>query len=300
MKSKILFLHLFIPSILLSQTSNEEYLYSQNYLSSSSAGRGYTGIGSLNDISGIVLNPASFEPGKKGEYYIEYVYKSKVNEYEYISFSQYHPSFFIGAGFKPGIKVNGGITFYSNESFKSIYKTFDEPEQNSLILRTLSAHFTVKLTEGFRIGFSPGITFKQRERNTYGGKDEASFSLVIGMLGIPAKNFSFGVNLLPITEEREIKVSAGVKYGLLFVPLNILADYHFTGLPGKGEINNFHFGIEYVNSKKLTLRTGFLQQTALRRIFMNIPSGKDIQEQNIFSLQVQCIVSKIFKLILLY
>lgn len=51
--------------------------YSANYLNTESSGRGFTGIGTLNDISGIALNPATFNVEKKYQLNVQYTYKTK-------------------------------------------------------------------------------------------------------------------------------------------------------------------------------------------------------------------------------
>ena len=50
--------------------------YTANYLSTVSAGRGFTGVASINDISGSSLNPASVYIDKKYQVNVQYTYKT--------------------------------------------------------------------------------------------------------------------------------------------------------------------------------------------------------------------------------
>lgn len=51
--------------------------YTTNYLSTQSSGRGFTGIASVNDISGILLNPASINIPNKYQINVQYTYKTR-------------------------------------------------------------------------------------------------------------------------------------------------------------------------------------------------------------------------------
>ncbi len=51
--------------------------YTTNYLSTQSSGKGFTGIASENDISGILLNPASINIPNKYQFNVQYTYKTR-------------------------------------------------------------------------------------------------------------------------------------------------------------------------------------------------------------------------------
>src|SRR5918912_3580903 len=86
MKTIITFLAILLSiHVTLSQSSSNEDIiispfwdfYSTNYLSTKSSGKGYTGIASENDISGILLNPASVTFDTKYQMNVQYTFKTR-------------------------------------------------------------------------------------------------------------------------------------------------------------------------------------------------------------------------------
>jgi len=74
---------MFPSSIAFSQSDHEDIMinpfwdfYSFNYLSTQSSGKGFTGVASENDISGVIINPASINIEKKFQINAQYTYKS--------------------------------------------------------------------------------------------------------------------------------------------------------------------------------------------------------------------------------
>jgi hypothetical protein len=83
MKTIISLCVLIFSSIQVFPQSNEDYtlsgfwdFYGYNYLNTQSAGRGFAGIASENDISGILLNPASVNIEKKYQVNAQYTFKT--------------------------------------------------------------------------------------------------------------------------------------------------------------------------------------------------------------------------------
>ena len=70
--------------------------YSDNRVSSSACGRGYTGVANTGDISNVFINPASLSLENKRQYYFEYTYKNNVEWDTNRTLQELHPNFSAG------------------------------------------------------------------------------------------------------------------------------------------------------------------------------------------------------------
>ena len=81
---KISLILMFVLSFEITSQTNEDNtissfwdFYGNNYLNTIAAGRGFTGVASENDISGIILNPATIELKTKYQVNAQYTFKTK-------------------------------------------------------------------------------------------------------------------------------------------------------------------------------------------------------------------------------
>jgi len=91
--------------------------YSDNRVSSSACGRGYTGVASTGDISSVFINPASLSLENKRQYYFEYTYKNNVEWNTNRMFQELHPNFSAGHAFSINDFLQIGITYRTEKSF---------------------------------------------------------------------------------------------------------------------------------------------------------------------------------------
>jgi len=95
--------------------------YSDNRISSSACGRGYTGIASTGDISSVFINPASLSLENKKQLYFEYVYKDDIEWIADIRYKNLNPNFSIGFGLPINDYLQTGITYRTENSLKADY-----------------------------------------------------------------------------------------------------------------------------------------------------------------------------------
>ena len=93
--------------------------YSNNRLSVINAGKGCTGIAGENEISGVLLNPASLNINKKFQLHAEYVYKTNVtwlpsSEGDNPRLKQFNPAFMISGAYRFNNYLQTGLMFYSS------------------------------------------------------------------------------------------------------------------------------------------------------------------------------------------
>jgi hypothetical protein len=91
--------------------------YSDNRVSSSACGRGYSGIASTGDISSVFINPASLSLENKRQYYFEYTYKNNVEWDTNRVFQELHPNFSAGHAFSINDFLQIGTTYRTEKSF---------------------------------------------------------------------------------------------------------------------------------------------------------------------------------------
>jgi len=91
--------------------------YSDNRVSSSACGRGYTGVASTGDISSVFINPASLSLENKLQYYFEYTYKNDIEWSANREFQELHPNFSVGHAFFINDFLQIGMTYRTEKSF---------------------------------------------------------------------------------------------------------------------------------------------------------------------------------------
>ncbi len=110
MKNIICIIIVFVLSSLPSFSQNNEDnilspfwdYYSNNYLNTLSAGKGFTGIASESDITGFMLNPASIKLDTKYQLNVQYTFKSNgswFGENEFLKQQLFYGSAGFGWGF---------------------------------------------------------------------------------------------------------------------------------------------------------------------------------------------------------
>ncbi len=91
--------------------------YSDNRISSSACGRGYTGVASTGDISSVFINPASLSLENKRQYYFEYTYKNNAEWTTARKLQELHPNFSAGHAFLINDFLQIGMTYRTEKSF---------------------------------------------------------------------------------------------------------------------------------------------------------------------------------------
>ena len=190
--------------------------YAENKLSATNAGKGNTGVASENDLSGITLNPASFEPASKFQVIGSYEIKSSVPWYVFSSdayLKSIHPTVLAGAGFKINEYFSAGLVYSNQNSFKldlgEIIMTNEFGQITGLTTayeRYSTNNFTVPLvykSKYFKAGVKlNAIWYKGFTR--YGDTDNRQFSTsfwkfvpALGIITSPTETFSFGLTYSP-------------------------------------------------------------------------------------------------------
>ncbi|MCU0373572.1 MAG: hypothetical protein MUE56_10070, partial [Ignavibacteria bacterium] len=119
--------------------------YAENSLSSVNAGKGNTGVASLNDMSGINFNPASLEMPEMLQASVSYEFKSNVQWMPEVSsdlkLRQVHPELFAGIGYRINDKFSVGLAYQNNYSFKlDIGEVIETNELGQLTGRSYTAY----------------------------------------------------------------------------------------------------------------------------------------------------------------
>jgi long-subunit fatty acid transport protein len=203
--------------------SSSEY-YSNNNLSTISAGKGNTGIAGISDISSLYLNPASVNIKKKFQVFVSSIYKTKITlnpNYPDYYIKNVYPSVFLGGIYKINNNLQTGIIYQNNYSLKNVFKNV-----NGLIVGlnqhvTDGENYNQFVTHSFvvpvifdykwlRAGVNLNLTYFRgdakgvftTEYNPEGYYGEAHSNLLrflpqIGIVVNPVKMFSFGVSFTP-------------------------------------------------------------------------------------------------------
>lgn len=189
--------------------------YAESKLSASNAGKGYTGVASENDLSGITLNPATFEPVNKFQVIGSYDIKSSIPWY--FSSDMYlktiHPTVLAGVGYKVNDKFSVGLLYYNKNSFKLDLGEIIETDEFGNIIGRTSAYeryatnnFTVPLVYKSRY-IKAGVNLNAvyyKGYIKYSAKDSNNFSTGfwkfipdLGVVVSPIESFSFGATFSP-------------------------------------------------------------------------------------------------------
>lgn len=198
--------------------------YSNNRLSTSASGKGYTGIAGRNDISGVVLNPASLEILKhKFQFCFEYVYKSNIQWLDGVVSDVYlkelQPAFLSGLGVNLNKYIQTGILYYTGNSYKLDLGEVRVIDENGntigetycykrFRINSLSMPIVTKY-KNIRFGVNINYLYYCLESILIGewyGEEcsgKASFYKLVPKFGIiisPLKNLSLGATFLPETK----------------------------------------------------------------------------------------------------
>jgi len=265
--------------------------YSDNYLSTASLGKGYTGVGSLGDISITSLNPASLNLDKKFQIQVQYTYKTSqpwLPEVENdISLKQ--NLFSISAAF--GYRINKSFQtgfLYSNP--QSLYmhlgniivtdtygnETGTYEGYGKYIIHSFSVPF-VYSTDEFRFGVTANyslytnISAMPADYVVTGTMDK--FNIQFGMMVTPSEQFSVGATFVPgftgnvdytdgVSQNQStmpMRFGLGVEYTFKKSSMKISADYDYSNTSVIQEFRDqhqFHLGIEYPINRTWTVRAG--------------------------------------------
>ncbi len=112
MKTLLALIFIFFSTVTFSQYDDYRFnsffeFYTNNYLNTESSGRGFTGLAFENDISGLIINPATVTLNKKYQLNFQYTFKGRQPWLENMGFNDIglkHQLFSASAGF--GWKVN--------------------------------------------------------------------------------------------------------------------------------------------------------------------------------------------------
>ncbi len=257
--------------------------YSNNYMFGSNTGKGNTGIGSENDISAFLLNPAAIKVNKKYTLSLQYTFKTNrkvtyVNTFGSNSYDINHIPVSLSGGF--GFKVNNHLTaafLYCNTNNEKIDFTEETVTDDDLTFsyNVHSLNLPVTFTYSkFSIGINPSYSFY---RNLITGATTIiepdvphditnsfeRFNIQAGLKFAFNKNISAGITFTPgfkadvkSSEDYSVspniklvaiypfKASAGMDFLVLKDKLRLSVDYNFQRTSElKGYKDKNDFGI---------------------------------------------------------
>jgi hypothetical protein len=235
--------------------------YSANYLNTESSGRGFTGIGINNDISGIVLNPATIHTEKKYQFNFQYTYKTKHSfNYSYFpdEFALKHQLFSgsIGFGYRINKSLQTGFVYnnptgmffdlgevirtdeFGNELGRYDFYYNIKHHSFNIPLKYTSGNFNaaVNVNYIYSLYTIPGeaiTTINYPNGNGNSGDFKAStsrFKCDAGLLIFLDKSFSLGLN-----------VSSGMKSTVTYSYPEGTNEYNMATLPWKAGIGGFYY-----------------------------------------------------------
>jgi len=239
---KILFYSLLIAlvsaSVSYSQEISDDFyystfwdFYSNNRMSTIPAGKGYTGIAGRNDVSGVMLNPASLDLKNKYHAHAEYIYKSDVPwlksftqqlavEDEYLR--ELHPSISGGVAYRMNKFLQVGLLYNTSNSYRLDYGTgqitnefgeilgyadFYTDVSVSSITAPLVFNYKNFLRAGVNISYCIyhlGFTYNRISGNVPDNAAVANFQKVVPQFGVivqPVKGLALGLTFVPETRE---------------------------------------------------------------------------------------------------
>lgn len=290
--------------------------YSNNYLGSIAAGRGYTGVASFGSIESTLLNPASLKIDSKTDFYYEFGAKNNINYYENTELNPHKSSFMVGGAIQISDQLQAGVIYGTKSSlyydaFKvsidygtntGIYQIFFNKSCN-IISIPVSYNLNDNLSFGAGLNFELYKSVQSQVLQTYYGpnyfKAKAEFGLVRVSLGsiYKLKSFTFGASFLTQAnksieekldnykltyEPNEFpwELRAGLNYKLSNIPLSLLADFNYSNTSVYEEYENkldFNLGSEY-SLKTLNLRLGYFSQLDHRNLDYTDSEGEDYWE----------------------
>lgn len=299
----IAFCILIIPLKLLSQSHEDVMInafwdfYSFNYLNTESAGRGFTGIAADNNISGILLNPASVNLSAKYQINVQYTYKTSnpwltsFSNDIYIKHQLFSGS--VGFGWNVNDKLLTGLVYnnptgmyFSGPKATNLNGTEVE-YYNDVKFHSLNVPLVYK-AKNYRLGINlnyiyalytvPGEVYYPPVSGTFSATNHF-FRASLGLSYIFKNGLSFGLRAISggrgkvtyenppgIAGEEETadaiypwKAGAGLQYDLKAAKFKMLFDFNFTyhNQDNLKERYDFNFGIEKEIEKNWIIRGGF-------------------------------------------
>lgn len=216
--------------------------YAENRLSAINAGKGYTGVASINDISGASLNPASIVLLEKMQVTASYEFKSRINNWLHVDqfdVKQYHPEMNVGVGYKFGNNLFTGLTYSNDNSFKLEYGPEILFNENGIPVgsyiaytkyttNTISvpvAYRTRRLRAGISLSAVNYHGFNNIANTLSGGEGNNSvdfwkFIPTLGVQVTPFDQFSIGATYSPPYQQR-------VKWSNMNVPEEEIAPVYY-------------------------------------------------------------------------
>lgn len=270
--------------------------YSDNMLSTISAGKGNTGIAGLGDLSLLTLNSAAININKKYQVFVGSSYKSNIAlRYSYsTNLKNLFPSGIIGGMYRINKNFQAGIVYRNDYGFLNDLNYYSNSQQDfseKFVSHNLSVPVTfnynwlrlgvnLNLTN-FRGGFNGYITTELNPEGEYGESYSSLWRFVpqFGLQINPIKEFSFGLTYTPgfsdsttwyynVSNLSDVKsfvkfpwrLGIGTELKLINEKLKLSLDYHFdktSSVYNLKDKSNFNFGIEYRTEDYLILRGGF-------------------------------------------
>jgi long-subunit fatty acid transport protein len=299
MKTTILASIVISSSILFSQTTEVEDFfissagdyYSLNYLNGASNGRGNTGIGAIQDIMGVMVNPAGLNLKSNNQAGIQYTYKTtqkwdRTSAMIDNSFEESHlfPAAYVAYGRKLSKNLTAAFVYCSPSSRKVF---FDDDFYYEYAIHSFNipvsynfGKFSLGMTLNFSYyrNFIHGVTTIWDPINLQDAVSTLTrFNVQGGLLYSPVELFSAGITFTPgfkgypesdieeisssfkLVSKFPTKIGAGIRYSPLKNQLNLYLDYNFvqtSDLEGYKDRHDFNLGGDLVVNKQLTLRAG--------------------------------------------
>jgi len=273
--------------------------YAENKLSATNAGKGNTGVASENDLSGITLNPASFEPVNKFQVIGSYEVKSSIKWYfdNNIFVKGIHPTMLAGIGYKINDKFSSGLVYSNQNNFKIDYGEIittnefgDITGKTDAYQRYTTNNFTIPIvykTKKFKAGVNLTAIYYKGYTKFSESPLSSTFWKFIPTLGIiysPLETFSFGASFSPGYQQKiewksdtqsfintpnyfPAKLYAGVELKLLNKKLILDLDYHFAQTSknyGQTDRHDLFLGGQYTVLSNLILRSGIFTSRDFR------------------------------------
>ncbi len=284
----ILFFYLFFTGTDYSQPSAQPDpnfnvswdFYSNNRMSTVNAGRGYAGIAGQNDISGVVLNPASLSLNEKFQVHGEYVYKSDVPwgrsfglGFNEMNLKPVDPSFMISGAYKitdflqTGLiwntinsrRLDLGELIYTNEFGEQINKidAYQDMKISTLMLSVVY-NYKNRIKAGINFiglyyhGYLNYMTTINNPNTPQDAKvDVLNFNAQFGFVANPLKNLSIGGTFTPEVKQLfQWRASDGTTFtnslsNIFPMKIGLGAEYRFSKIPLK-----LSFDYNYYNTSK--------------------------------------------------
>lgn len=266
--------------------------YSENYLSSASLGKGYTGIGAMGDISSTSLNPASLNLEKKFQIQVQYTYRTShewlTEVVDNVSLKQSLYSLSAAFGYRIDRHFQLGFLYSNPQSFSMDMGQLIETNESGIqigsydgtdkyIIHSFSLPI-VYSNDYIRIGITANYSLYQHILPSPNSGDNVTgtmkrFNVQAGIIVTPSKQFSVGATFVPgyngqvnyntiswpSYASMPMKLGLGVEYTFKGRGTKIPADFEYTSTSVRDDLRDqhqFHAGLEYPFDKMWTFRAG--------------------------------------------